>query len=138
MEVFATYEELNAYIALKVKKPLTLGIAEGGDLKVCYTQRVLIKDVTVPVRLHFEKVTADSVVVEYKGALGIDSIISGALSFIMKRLPEYSGGIIPEEGHRIRVDLTKIKKAKTVVENIALRAIIPTDDGIRVHFALKV
>lgn len=137
MELIATYNELNAYIAQKLQKPVTVGFAEGGDLKVSYRQRVLIKDITIPVKLHFVEVKDSTLLIEYKGSRGIDMVIKGALSFIMLKMPELEAAIMLKEGHRILVDLAKIKKVKPVVANFALLSINPEPTCLRVRFALK-
>ncbi|MBD5370424.1 MAG: DUF1232 domain-containing protein [Bacteroides sp.] len=137
MELYAKYDELNTYLSRKFKTPIVLGYSEGGDLKVSYTRKVLFKEVTVPVTFHFIDVQSDSFVVVYKGAMGLDLVIGSALNFIIKRFPEYSPGILPEDGHRVRIDLKKIKKAQPIVSNIALRTISPEAEGIRIHFVLK-
>ena len=106
-------------------------------MKVSYTKRVLFKDMSVNIRIGIEEVKADSVLLSYDVAFGVDSLISGALKFITEKFPALSAGIHPEEGHRIRINLSEIEKAKPVVENIALRAITPTEDTIRIEFGLK-
>lgn len=65
-------------------------------------------------------------------------IISGALSFIEEQFPEQATGIHPEDRHRIRICLSEIEKEKPLVENIALRAIQPCEDGLKIEFRLKV
>lgn len=138
MELKTTYQELNAYIQGRFKQPVSLSAGEGGDLCVSYTKRVLIKDVSISVILHFVEVNDDSVVLSYKAPMGLDMIIGGAISFFKNQFSELSAGISKEEGNKIRIDLKDIKKAEKVVVNIALRAIEPQEEGLRIEFALKV
>ena len=138
MEITAPYSELNAYIAERFHQPVSLAFGSEKEVKVSYTKRVLFKDMNVNIRIGIEEVKPDSVLLSYDVAFGLDSLISGALSFITGKFPELSAGIHPEDGHRIRINLSEIEKAKPVVENIALRAIIPCEDSLRVEFGLKV
>ena len=137
MELKATYEELGSYIKARFGQPVSLSLAERGDLRVTYTKRILIKDVSININIHIDDVKADAVTLTYDGPFGLDTVISGVLSFFMGQFPELSAGIHPEEGHRIRINLAEIEKAKPAVENIALRAITPCEDGIRIEFGLK-
>ena len=137
MELKATYQELSSYIQARFGQPVSLSAAEGGDLKVTYTKRILIKDVSISLYLHFDVVTADTVVLSYKGSFGLDMIVGGALSFFTGQLPELAAGIHPEEGRRIRVCLAEIEKAKPLIENIALQAITLCADFLRIEFGLK-
>ena len=138
MEVKATYKELNSYIQGRFKQPVSLSFAEGGEIRVTYTKRILIKDVNISVNLRFDEVMADSVTITYDGAFGLDTIISGVLSFFKSQFPDLSAGIHPEDGHRIRINLSEIEKAKPVVENIELKDIKASEDGLRIEFGLKV
>lgn len=138
MEVKAKYEELGSYVQARFKQPVSFSFAEGGALRVTYTKRILIKDVNISVNIRFDEVKGESVFLSYDGAFGLDTIISGVLSFFKSQFPELSAGIHPEEGHRIRINLLEIDKAKAVAENIELRDIRATDDGLRIEFGLKV
>ena len=138
MEVKATYKELCSYIQKRFKQPVSLSFAEGGEIRVTYTKRILIKDVNISVNLRFDEVKSDSVTIAYDGAFGLDTIISGVLSFFKSHFPDLSAGIHPEDGHRIRINLSEIEKAKPVVENIELRDIKVSEEGLRIEFGLKV
>ena len=137
MKLNATYGELSSYVKARFGQPISLSFADGGELRVTYTKRILIKDVNINVNIRIDEVKSDAVMLTYNGPFGLDTIISGVLSFFKSQFPELSAGIHPEEEHRIRVNLAEIEKAKPAVENIALRAITPCEDGIRIEFGLK-
>ncbi|MDE6553001.1 MAG: hypothetical protein K2K98_08605 [Muribaculaceae bacterium] len=138
MEIKATYRELNSYMQARFGKPVSLSFAGEKEMRVTYTQRVLIKDINVSVNIHIDEVRADTILITYDGAFGLDMIISGVLSFFKSQFPELSAGIHPEEGHRIRINLSEIEKAKAAVENIELRDIRPREEYICIEFGLKV
>lgn len=138
MEVKATYKELNSYVQARFKQPVSLSFAERGDVRVTYTKKILIKDVNISVNIHIDEVKGDSLLLTYDGAFGLDMIIGGVLSFFKSQFPELSAGIHPEDGHRIRINLSEIEKAKPVVENIEFRSITPCEDGLHIGFGLKV
>ena len=138
MELKATYGELSSYVKARFGQPVSLSLADRGGLRVTYTKRILIKDVNINLNIRIDEVKADAVALTYDGPFGLDTVISGVLSFFKSQFPELSAGIHPEEGHRIRISLSEIEKAKPVVENIALRSITPCDDGLSIEFGLKV
>lgn len=137
MVVFASFKELNSYIVKRFGKPVNLSHVEDKELRITYTQRILIKDVNINLNIHIDKVHTDSLSVTYKGGMALDMIIKGAISYFREKLPELSEGIIPEDNHRIRIDFKKIKKAKGFVENISLSDIHIEKEGIRLELALK-
>ena len=138
MEIKATYRELNSYIQARFGKPVSLSYAGEKEIRVTYTQRILIKDINISVNIHIDEVSADTILITYVGAFGLDMIISGVLSFFKSQFPELSAGIHPEEGHRTRINLSEIEKAKTVVENIELCDICPREDYLRIELGMKV
>lgn len=138
MDINATYQELNSYIQARFGKPVTISFAGEREIRVTYTQRVLIKDINISVNIHINDVKADSLLLTYDGSFGLDKIISGVLSFFKSQFRDLSAGIHPEEGHRIRINLSEIEKAKPVVENIELRDIRPREDHLRIELGLKV
>ncbi len=137
MEVFAPYQELNEYVVAKFNQPISLSYVSEHEVKVSYTKHVLFKDRSIGIDITIEQVTADSILVSYSVGLGIDTLVGGVLSFLTDKFPELSAGIHPEEGHRIRVNLSEIEKAKALVENIALRYIKADERGLRIGFGLK-
>lgn len=137
MVVFTSFKELNSYIVKRFGKPVNLSYVEDKELRITYTQRILIKDVNVNLNIHIDKVNPDSLSVTYKGGMALDMMIKGAISYFREKLPELSEGIIPEDNHRILIDFKKIKKAKGIVEKISLRDIHIEKEGIRIELALK-
>ena len=137
MELKASYQELGSYIQGRFGQPVSFSLAEGGVFRVTYTKRVLFKDLKINVSIRFEAVKGDTVVVGYDAPLGLDTVAGGVLSFLSSHMPDLAAGIHPEDGHRIRIVLSEIEKAKAVGDNIALRSITPQADGLRIEFELK-
>lgn len=138
MEIFAPYQELNSYVKDRFGKPVSVSCSNDNDIRVTYTQRILIKDVNINVDLHVQEVKDDSITLTYKGAMGLDMLISGALSFFKSYFPELSAGIHPEENRTIRINLSEIEKAKVAVENIALKYICAEPHALKIGFDMKI
>ena len=56
MEIKATYQELNSYIQARFGKPVSLSYAGEQEIRVTYTQRILIKDINISVNIHIDEV----------------------------------------------------------------------------------
>ncbi len=65
-------------------------------------------------------------------------IISPALSYLGNRIPEIKESIYKEDGNRIRVDLIKIDKLKSLLEKIELKEILFEKDGIKLKADFKI
>lgn len=81
MEISAPFQELNSYIKGRFDKPVTLSCVNEKEIRMTYTQNILIRNININVDLHIDEVTDDSIVLTYDGAMGLDMLISGALSF---------------------------------------------------------
>lgn len=138
MEISAPFQELNSYLKGRFGKPVTLSCVNEKEIRVTYTQNILIRNININVDLHIDEVTDDSIVLTYDGAMGLDMLIGGALTFIKNFLPDLSKGIHPSANHSIRINLSEIEKAKVAVENIALRHITVGTTGLKIGFALKI
>ncbi len=138
MEIFAPYKEINEYVADRFHQPITVSYISENEFKITYTKRVFVK-VHVNINIKIEEVVSDSILLAYDGSIiGLDSVISGALTVITEKYPELSAGLHPIEGHQIRINLAEIEKAKAIVENVELRAIKACEEGLRIEFGLKV
>lgn len=137
MEVNISFEEMHDYVAEHYKKDVAFSRVSEKELCVTVTQRIIIKDVGIDVKLHIDEVKSESLTVTYKGGFALDMIISGAICFLKNKLPELSQGITAEENHRIRLNLAEIEKVKGLVKSIALRDIVVEEKGLKVTVILK-
>ena len=75
--------------------------------------------------------------ITYNGGFGIDMIIAGTLSFLKAKVPELANAIISEEGHCIRIELSKLPQTAKLVETIAFNEISFTENGLIAEASLK-
>lgn len=137
MTITLPYRQLNKYIAAKTKQPITLSFVNDKEIKVSYTKKVLITTVNIDINIKIENVNPSEIVLSYQAPVGLDMVISGAISFLTSKLPELASGIHMTDGHRIHVILDKIEKAKPIVENISLQDITFNDSAAAIEFSLK-
>lgn len=137
MKLIANYSELQSYIADHYHVNVYFSRVSDNEIGVSVTQRVIIKTVTVNLNLKIEEITNDSILLAYNSGFGIDLIVSGLLTFVEKKLPEYSNFISKQDGNRISLHLSKIEKLKEAFYMVELTGIRILNDSIEVSCCLK-
>lgn len=137
MTINISFAELSDYINSHFGKSLNFRQVSMNVLCVSYAQKILFKTLQIPVNIGIVEVRADAVTITYSGGLGIDMIIAGVMAFIKAKMPELAEMIVPEEGHRIRLELSRISQTRTLVETLTLSSIQILEDGICLNAALK-
>ena len=137
MEIKLTFEELTAYVQKHYGQTLEFSKAGEKTLRIAFSKKILIKTIQVPVNITFEEVTPTTVTVSYDGKVpGLDLIISGALKAVKSLVPELSEALSTGEGHRITVDLARLKQTEAVVKAVALRSVRVPEDGVVIAASL--
>ena len=137
MKVSISFAELSDYIKKHYDKQITFSKLSDNELCASYSQNLFFKIVQVPVNLKIEDVKADSIVITYNCGFGIDMIIAGTLSFLKAKVPELANALVSEEGHRFRIELSKLPQTATLVETIAFNEISFAENGLIVGASLK-
>lgn len=137
MKISISFTELSDYIKKHYDKHLTFSKVADNEVRASYTQNLFFRTVQVPLDLKIENVRADSIAVTYNGGFGIDMIIAGTLSFLKAKVPELSNALISEEGHRIRIELSKLPQTETLVQAVSLNSISVAENGLTVEATLK-
>lgn len=137
MKINISFAELSEYIKKHYDKQLSFSKVTDNEVRASYTQNLFFRSVQVPLDLKIENVRTDSIAVTYNGGFGIDMIIAGTLSFLKAKVPELSNALISEEGHRIRVELSKLPQTETLVGDVSLQGISVADNGMIVEATLR-
>lgn len=137
MKISISFDELSDYIKSHYDKQMTFSQVSDKELYASYSQNLFFKTIQIPVSLKIEDVKADSVAITYNGGFGIDMIIAGTLSFLKAKVPELANALVSEEGHRIRIELSKLPQTATLVETVAFNEISFAENGLIVCASLK-
>lgn len=137
MTINLDFAEIGEYVKKHYDKKLSFSRVSDKVLRVSYEQRILIAAVQVPVSITIEDVAADAIAISYNGGIGIDMIISGVLAFIKAKVPELATALVSEEGHRIRIELSRLSQTKALVEALALKDIQVLESELRISASLK-
>lgn len=137
MKISISFAELSDYIKKHYDKQLTFSKVTDNEVRASYTQNLFFRSVQVPLDLKIEDVRADTVAITYNGGFGIDMIIAGILSFLKAKVPELANALVSEEGHRIRIELSKLPQTATIVEALAFKEINVGENGLIVEATLR-
>ena len=137
MKISISFAELGDYIKWHYDKQMTFSQVSDKEFCASYSQNLFFKTIQVPVSLKIEDVKADSIAITYNGGFGIDMIIAGTLSFLKAKVPELANVLVSEEGHCIRIELSKLPQTAKLVEAIAFNEISFTENDLIVSASLK-
>jgi hypothetical protein len=137
MTISLTYDELSQYLSEHYGKTLTFEKITASELRIAYAQKVFIKTLNIPINIIVDKVRPTSIDLTYKGGLGIDTLITGALKFIKAGYPMLDKAIIYKENHNITVDLKQIPQAKSLIEKVTLKDILFCDNHLELRATLR-
>lgn len=137
MTITAPYQQLNDYIVAKTKQPIIISFVNDKEIKVSYTKKVFFKEINIGINIIIEKIDQSEVVLSYKAPLGLDIVITGAISFLTSKLPELASALRMCEENIIQINIEKIDKAKPLVKNLLLQDITFSDSAVAITFSLK-
>ena len=137
MKLKIYFDEVSAFVKERYGKSVALeGVGEH-EVKVTYEEKVLFATAKKSVHIKVEDVRSDGVTFMYDGGVIVKPLISLALSSIKSFFPELAAAVIPEDGHRIRVELSEVKQAQKALEMLALKDVWVTGEGVSIEASLK-
>ena len=91
----------------------------------------------VGVDLKVEKLEGSKLPLVYSGKFGIELLISPAISFLKKLVPEKTNLISQGTGNRVFVNLAEIDQLKAVLDKVELKSISFDENHVIVEAGLK-
>ena len=92
MKIAITYAELQDYVASHFHKTVNLGYVDGATVSVSIPIKVLGFTKSVSINLIVKKIEGTDLFLLYDGKMGIDLLVSPAISYAKKLVPERLGG----------------------------------------------
>lgn len=137
MEVRIEYTEIKEFIQKNFHKEVGLTYVDPSTVSVSTRIQVFAFARNVGVDLKVEKLEGSILHLVYSGKLGIEMLISPAISFLKKLVPEKTNLISQGTGSRVFVNLAEIDQLKAVLDKVELKSISFDENHIIVEADLK-
>lgn len=137
MEVRIKYTEIEGFIKKNFLKEVGLTYVDPSTVSVSTKIKVFAFVKNVGVDLKVEKLEGSKLPLVYSGKLGIELLISPAISFLKKLVPEKTNLISQGTGNRVFVNLAEIDKLKAVLDKVELQSISFDETHVIVEAGLK-
>lgn len=137
MEVRIKYTEIQEFIKKNFQKEVGLAYVDPSTVSVSTRIQVFAFARNVGVDLKVEKLEGSILHLVYSGKLGIEMLISPAISFLKKLVPEKTNLISQGTGNRVFVNLAEIDQLKSVLDKVELQSISFDETHVIVEADLK-
>ena len=136
MKLSITYAELQDYVASHFHKTVNLGYIDGATVYVSVPIKVLGFTKSISINLIVKKIEGTDLFLAYDGKMGIDLLVSPAISYAKKLVPEKAGWVEQMPGNIVKLRLGDIDKLQKVLEKLELKAIRFTPENIEAEIGL--
>ena len=123
MKLSITYAELQDYVARHYHKKVELGYVNESTVSVSVPIKVLGFTNQISINLIVKKIEGTDIFLSYEGKMGIEMLVTPAMSFAKKLVPEKSDWIEVLADNVIRLRLGDIDKLQKVFEKVELKSI---------------
>ena len=138
MEVKIKYSEFQDYILQKFNKEVALAIVAPSTVSVSTKIKVLGFAKSIGVELCVEKVDGSNLHIAYSGKLGVKMLITPAISFLKRVLPDKTNFITQSSNNRVIVNLAEIDQLKGVLEKVTLKSICFDEEHVIIESSLNI
>lgn len=138
MEVKIKYSEFQDYILQKFNKEVALAIVAPSTVSVSTKIKVLGFAKSIGVELCVEKVDGSNLHIAYSGKLGVKMLITPAISFLKRLLPDKTNFITQSSNNRVIVNLAEIDQLKGVLEKVTLKNICFDEEHVIIESSMNI
>ena len=136
MKLSITYAELQDYVASHFHKTVNLGYVDWATVSVSVPIKVLGFTKSISINLIVKKIEDTDLFLSYDGKMGIDLLVSPAISYAKRLVPEKAGWVEQRPGNIVKLRLGDLDKLQKVFEKVALRTIRFAPESIEAEIAL--
>ena len=123
MRLSVTYAELQEYVASHYHKKVELGYVNDSTVSVSVPIKVLGFTKQISIKFIVKKIEGTDLFLSYEGKMGIEMLVTPAVSFAKKLVLEKSDWIEVLADNVIRLRLGDIDKLQKVFEKVELKSI---------------
>ena len=136
MKLSVTYTELQDYVASHFHKTVNLGYVDGATVSVSIPIKVLGFTKSVSINITVKKIEGTDLFLSYGGKMGIDLLVSPAISYAKKLVPEKTDWVEQKPGNIVKLRLGDIGQMKKVFDKLELNNIFFEQGNIGVEMSL--
>ena len=136
MKLSVTYAELQDYVASHFHKTVNFGYVEGATVSVSIPIKVLGFTKSVSINIIVKKIEGTDLFLSYDGKMGIDLLVSPAISYAKKLVPGKADWVELMPGNILKLRLGDIDQMKKVFEKLKLNNIFFEQGNIVVDASL--
>ncbi len=137
MQFYLPFQQVALYLKLNNNLNIELSRISEREMRVVWIKENFIKDIRLGVNLKIKDVKDESVVLEYDGGMA-NVLISPALSYLIKNVPQIKEGVYKADGNRIILNLNKIDKTKVLTEKVTIRTVRIEEEGLKIYLAFRI
>ena len=117
-------------------KTVNVGYVDEKTMSVSLPIKVLAFTKSVSINVGVEKIEGTDLYLSYDGKMGIDLLVSPAISYAKRLVPEKAGWVEQRPGNIVKLRLGDLDKLQKVFEKVALRTIRFAPESIEAEIAL--
>ena len=137
MEVRIKYTEIEGFIKKNFQKEVGVAYVDPSTVSVSTKIKVFAFVKNVGIDLKVEELEGSKLPLVYSDKLGIELLISPAISFLKRLVPEKTNLISQGAGNKVFVNLAEIDKLKAVLDKVELQSISFDETHVIVEAGLK-
>ena len=138
MEVKIKYSELQDFISHNFKKEVALAFVAPSTVAVSTKIKVFGFAKSIGVELCVEKVDDSNLHIVYSGKLGVELLITPAIAFLKRLLPDKTNFITQSSNNRVVVNVAEIEQLEDVLDKVALKNICFDEEHIIIESSLNI
>ena len=138
MEVKIKYSELQDFILHNFKKEVSLAFVVPSTVSVSTKIKVFGFAKSIGVELCVENIDCSNLHIAYSGKLGVELLITPAIAFLKKLLPDKTNFITQNSNNRVIVNLAEIEQLKGVLEKVTLKSIFFDEEHVVIESSLNI
>ena len=136
MKLTITYAELQDYVASHFHKTVNIGYVDEATVSVSVPIKVFGFTKSVSINIIVKKIVGTDLFLSYDGKMGIGLLVSPAISYAKKLVPEKADWVEQMSGNIVKLRLGDIDKLQKLFEKVELKTIRLTPEHIEVDVAL--
>ena len=136
MKLTISYSELQDYVASHFHKTVNLGYVDVATVSVSVPIKVLGFTKSVSINITVTKIEGTDLFLSYDGKMGIDLLVSPAISYAKKLVPGKADWVELMPGNILKLRLGDIDQMKKVFEKLKLNNIFFEQGNIVVDASL--